>query len=88
MSGVTHILISHMLYQSSLLSVVVRFVYKDKQFFDESLSVTFCLESTESRVLLSPLHTTCSFNYTLCFLVSFQAVVLHTKTVMNDRFFK
>ena len=47
---------------------VVRFVYKDKQ---ESLpsyltfSITFCMETAESRILLFPLRTGCSFNYTL-----------------------
>ena len=32
--------------QSSLLSIVISFVYKDKWWFDESMSVTFCMENT------------------------------------------
>ena len=32
--------------QSSLLSTVISFVYKDKWWFDESRSVIFCMENT------------------------------------------
>ena len=32
------------LWQSSLLSTVISFVYKDKWWFDESMSVIFCME--------------------------------------------
>ena len=35
-----------MLFQSSLLSTVVSFVYKDKLWFDESMSVIFCMKNT------------------------------------------
>ena len=35
-----------MLFQSSLLSTVISFVYKDKWWFDESMSVIFCMENT------------------------------------------
>ena len=31
--------------QSSLLSTVINFVYKDKWWFDESMSVIFCMEN-------------------------------------------
>ena len=34
-----------MLCQSSLLSTVISFVYKDKWWFDESMSVIFCMEN-------------------------------------------
>ena len=35
-----------MLCQSSLLSTVINFVFKDKCWFDESMSVIFCTENT------------------------------------------
>ena len=35
-----------MLCQSSSLSTVISFVYKDKLWFDESMSVIFCMENT------------------------------------------
>ena len=35
-----------MLCQSYLLSAVISFVYKDKLWFDESMSVIFCMENT------------------------------------------
>ena len=41
---VTHTFHS-MLCQSSLLSTVISFVYKDKWWFDESLLVIFCMEN-------------------------------------------
>ena len=41
---VTHIFY-FMLWQSSLLSTVISFVYKDKLWFDESISVIFCMEN-------------------------------------------
>ena len=34
-----------MLGQSSLLSTVISFVYQDKSWFDESMSVIFCMEN-------------------------------------------
>ena len=42
---VTHIF-HFVLCQSSLLSTVINFVYKDKWLFDESMSVIFCMENT------------------------------------------
>ena len=38
-----------MLRQSSILSTLMSFVYKDKWWFDERMSVTFCMESTEKK---------------------------------------
>ena len=35
-----------MLCQSSLLSTVISFAYKDKLWFDETMSVIFCMENT------------------------------------------
>ena len=46
-----------MLCQSSLLSTVVSFVYKDKWWFDESMPVIFCMENTWKRIVLFPPHT-------------------------------
>ena len=34
-----------MLCKSSLFSTVISFVYKDKWWFDESMSVIFCMEN-------------------------------------------
>ena len=34
-----------MLCQASLLSTVISFVYKDKWWFDESMSLSFCIEN-------------------------------------------
>ena len=34
-----------MLCKSSLFSTVISFVYKDKGWFDESMSVIFCMEN-------------------------------------------
>ena len=34
-----------MLCKSSILSAVISFVYKDKWWFDDSMSVIFCLEN-------------------------------------------
>ena len=56
------VILFFMLCRSSLLSTVISFVYKDKWLFDESMSVTFCMESTERRILLFPLHTNSSLN--------------------------
>ena len=42
---VTHIFY-FMLCLSSLLSTVISLVYKDKWWFDESMSVIFCVENT------------------------------------------
>ena len=43
------IVVTHTFYfklcQSSLLSTVISFVYKDKWWFDESMSVIFCEEN-------------------------------------------
>ena len=46
-----------MLYQSFLLSTVISFVYKDKWWLDESMSVIFCMENTRKIILLFPFHT-------------------------------
>ena len=43
-----------MLCQSSLLSTVISFVYKDKWWFDESMPVIFCMENTWKRILFIP----------------------------------
>ena len=44
-----HMVVTHtfyfMLCRSSLLSTVISFVYKDKWWFDESMSVIFCMEN-------------------------------------------
>ena len=50
-----------MLCQSSLLSTVINFVYKDKWWFDKSISVIFCMENTWKRILLFPPHTNFSW---------------------------
>ena len=42
-----------MLCQSSLLSTVISFVYKDKWWFDESMSSIFCIENTSKRIYLT-----------------------------------
>ena len=42
-----------MLYYSSLLSTVISFVYKDKWWFNEGVSVIFYMDSTEKIVLFS-----------------------------------
>ena len=52
---VTHIFY-FMLCQPFLLSTVISFVYEDKWWFDESMSVIFCVENTRKRILLFPLH--------------------------------
>ena len=51
--AVTHIFY-FMLCQSSLLSTVISFVYKDKLWFDESMSVFFCMENTWKEFFYSP----------------------------------
>ena len=51
-----------MLCQSSLSSTVISFVYKDKLWFDESMSVIFYMENTWKRILLFPLHINSSLN--------------------------
>ena len=51
-----------MLCQSSLLSIVISFVYNDNWWFDESMSVIFCTENTWKRILLFPDHTNSSLN--------------------------
>ena len=51
---VTHIFYL-MLCQSSLLSTVISFAYKDKWWLDESMSVIFCMENTWKRIVLFPL---------------------------------
>ena len=45
-----------MLFQSSLLSTVISFVYKDKWGFDEIMLVIFCMENILKRILLFPPH--------------------------------
>ena len=52
---VTHTLY-FMLCKSSLFSTVISFVYKDKWWFDESMSVIFCMENIRKRILLFRLH--------------------------------
>ena len=42
-----------MLCQSSLLSTVISFVYKEKWWFDESMSVIFCMKIFEKEFLYS-----------------------------------
>ena len=58
--------VSHIFYfmlcQSSLLNTVISFVYKDKLWFDESMSVIFCMENTSKIILLFPLHINASLN--------------------------
>ena len=44
------------------LSTVISFVYKDKFWFDESMSVIFCMENAWKRILLFPLHINSSLN--------------------------
>ena len=61
---VTHSCFFYVMLCNSLLSTVIIFVYKDKWWFDESMSVTFCMKNTEKRILLFPLHTNSSLNYT------------------------
>ena len=51
-----------MLWQSSLLSAVISFVYKNKLWFDESMSVIFCMENTWKRILLLTFHINSSLN--------------------------
>ena len=45
-----------MLCQSCLLSTVISFLYKDKWWFDESMSVMFCMENSWKIIPLFPLH--------------------------------
>ena len=45
-----------MLCQSYLLSTVISFVYKDKLWFEEYMSVIFCMENTWKRIPLFSLH--------------------------------
>ena len=45
-----------MLCQSSLVSTVISFVYKDKLWFDESMPVIFCMENTWKRIISFHLH--------------------------------
>ena len=44
-----------MLCKSSLFSTVRSLVYKDKWWFDESMSVIFCMENICKRIVLFPL---------------------------------
>ena len=55
-----------MLCNSSLFSTVISFVYKDKWWFDESMSVIFCMENISKRILLFPLHIELSLKTLLC----------------------
>ena len=48
--------------KSSLLSTVISSVYKDKLWFDESMSVIFCMENTSKIILLLRLHIDASLN--------------------------
>ena len=43
--------------QSALLSTVISFVYKDKWWFDESMSVIFCIQRILEKELLYSLST-------------------------------
>ena len=52
--------------QSSLWSTVICFVHKDKLWFDESMSVIFCMENTWKRILLFPLHIELNLKTLLC----------------------
>ena len=45
-----------MLCQSYLLSAVISFVYKDKWWFDESMSVIFYLENIENNSFIPSPH--------------------------------
>ena len=45
-----------MLCQSYLFSNVISFVYEDKWWSDETMSVVFCMENTSKRILLFPLY--------------------------------
>ena len=58
---VTHIFY-FVLCQSSLLSTVIIFAYKNEWWFEESMAVTFFIENTFKKIILSPLHTNSSFN--------------------------
>ena len=42
--------------ESSLLSTVISFVYKDKWWFDESMSVIFCTENLKKNSLIPSSH--------------------------------
>ena len=55
-----------MLCKSSLFSTVISFVYKDKLWFDESMSVIFCMENIWKRILLFPLHIELNLKTLLC----------------------
>ena len=55
-----------MLCQSSLLSTVISIVYKDKRWFDKSMSVIFCMENIWKRILLFPLHVELNLKTLLC----------------------
>ena len=46
----------------SLSCTVTSFVYKDKWWFDESMTVTLFMETIEKRIILFPLHTNSSLN--------------------------
>ena len=55
-----------MLCQSSLLSTVISFVYKDKWWLDESMSVIFCMENIRKKILLFPLNIELNLKTLLC----------------------
>ena len=55
-----------MLYKSFLFSTVISFAYKDKWWFDESMSVIFCLENIWKRILLFLLHIELNLKILLC----------------------
>ena len=55
-----------MLCQSSLLSTVISFVYKDKWWFDESMSVIFFMENIWKIIILFPLHIELNLKTLLC----------------------
>ena len=68
-----------MLCQSSLLSTVISFVLKDKLWFDESITSRPCEVRRSGQVT--------TFAVCAVLSLSFQAVVLLTKTDINHRSF-
>ena len=45
-----------MLFKSSLFSTVISFVYKDKWWFDESMSVIFCMKYLKKNSFIPSPH--------------------------------
>ena len=65
---VTHIFY-FMLGQSSLLSTVISFVYKDKLWFDESMSVIFCIILKNNSFIPSPHNASLNSTLKLCYAI-------------------